>query len=108
MTYARHELVCEALGDATRRRILEELRREPRSVASLAAVLPITRPAVSQHLRVLTEAGLVGHRQEGTRHLYHIEPGGLNSLRAWLEDFWQDALDTFADYVSHNTDLDRK
>ena len=99
---ARHELVCEALGDATRRTILEELRREPRSVTSLAAALPVSRPAVSQHLRVLTDAGLVGHRQEGTRHLYHVEPDGLRPLRTWLEDFWQDALDTFADYVRHN------
>ena len=101
-SYARHELVCEALGDATRRTILEELRREPRSVTSLAAAMPVSRPAVSQHLRVLAEAGLVGHRQEGTRHLYHVEPDGLGPLRAWLDDFWQDTLDTFADFVRRN------
>jgi DNA-binding transcriptional ArsR family regulator len=97
--YALHDRVCDALGDGTRRSILEELRREPRSVRALAADLPVSRPAVSQHLRVLTEAGLVGHRQDGTRHVYHVEPDGLQPLRAWLDGFWQDVLDTFAEHV---------
>lgn len=91
--------VCEALGDATRRGILEQLRREPRSVSALASALPVSRPAVSQHLKVLHEAGLVGYTTEGTRNVYHLEPAGLEPLRAWLDDFWQDALDSFAAYV---------
>jgi len=89
----------EALGDATRRHILEELRRGPSSVGTLAEALPVSRPAVSQHLRVLQRAGLVGHAQQGTRNVYHLDPGGLEPLRTWLDAFWQDALDSFADFV---------
>ena len=91
--------VCDALGDPTRREILEQLRRRPSSVGTLAAALPVSRPAVSQHLKVLTTAGLVGHRQDGTRHVYHLDPAGLDTLRAWLDGFWQDALESFADFV---------
>lgn len=91
--------VCSALGDATRRDILEELRRRPCSVGVLADTLPVSRPAVSQHLKVLAEVGLVGHRREGTRNVYHLDPAGLEPLRAWLDGFWQDALDSFAAYV---------
>jgi DNA-binding transcriptional ArsR family regulator len=91
--------VCEALGDATRREILEQLRRSPRSVGALAAALPVSRPAVSQHLRVLHDAGLVRYAPHGTRNVYHLDPSGLEPLRGWLDGFWQDALDSFADYV---------
>ncbi|MGH8895093.1 MAG: ArsR/SmtB family transcription factor [Actinomycetes bacterium] len=93
------EDVCVALGDGTRREILEELRRRPCSVGALAEMLPVTRPAVSQHLKVLQEAGLVGHRSEGTRNVYHLDPSGLEPLRSWLDAFWQDALDSFAEHV---------
>lgn len=96
---SNHEAVFEALGDATRRDILEELRRRPCSVGALADMLPVSRPAVSQHLKVLHEAGLVGHRREGTRNVYHLDPAGLEPLRAWLDGFWQDALGSFAAYV---------
>ena len=92
--------VCEALGDLTRREILDRLRRGPTSVGALADALPVSRPAVSQHLKVLTTAGLVGHRQDGTRHVYHLDPAGFDTLRAWLDGFWQDALDSFAEYVN--------
>ena len=94
-----HQDVCEALGDATRREILERLRRRPSSVGALADALPVSRPAVSPHLKVLADAGLVGHRTDGTRHVYHLEPAGLEPLRAWLDGFWQDALDGFAAFV---------
>jgi DNA-binding transcriptional ArsR family regulator len=94
-----YEAVCEALGDATRREILEQLRRRPCSVGALAEVLPVSRPAVSQHLKVLYEAGLVAYATRGTRNIYHLDPAGLEPLRAWLDVFWQDALAGFADYV---------
>lgn len=92
-------VVCDALGDSTRREILEALRRKPASVGQLASVLPVSRPAVSQHLKVLHTAGLVGFREEGTRNVYHLRPEGLEPLRRWLDEFWQDALDSFAAFV---------
>jgi DNA-binding transcriptional ArsR family regulator len=94
-----HDAVCDALGDATRRDILERLRHRPSSVGVLARDLPVSRPAVSQHLKVLHEAGLVGYTAAGTRNVYHLDPQGTEPLRAWLEAFWQDALDGFASFV---------
>ena len=94
-----YAVLCEALGDATRREILEQLRRRPSSVGTLAAALPVSRPAVSQHLKVLSDAGLVAHRPDGTRNVYHLDPQGLEPLRSWLDAFWQDALDSFAAHV---------
>ena len=88
--------VLDALGDATRRQIFESLRGGPRSVGELASGLPVSRPAVSQHLRVLKEAGLVSDRKEGTRRLYGIEPGGLAGLRDYFDGFWGEALARFA------------
>jgi DNA-binding transcriptional ArsR family regulator len=90
-------LVLDALGDPTRRRVLELLRPGPRAVGELASELPVSRPAVSQHLRVLKGAGLVSERREGTRHLYRIDPAGLEALRTYLETFWDDALAAFAE-----------
>lgn len=84
-----------ALADPTRRRVFEELRRGPRSVGVIAARMPVSRPAVSQHLAVLKRAGLVGDRAEGTRRVYYIDPMGLASIRIWLDQFWDDALLTF-------------
>jgi DNA-binding transcriptional ArsR family regulator len=84
-----------ALADPTRRRVFEELRRGPRSVGVIAARMPVSRPAVSQHLAVLKKAGLVGDRAEGTRRVYYIDPMGLASIRIWLDQFWDDALLTF-------------
>ncbi len=89
--------VLDALGDATRRRILESLKSGPRSVGELAEGLPVSRPAVSQHLRVLKEAGLVTDRKEGTRRLYRVAPAGLESVRDYFDGFWSEALARFAD-----------
>ncbi len=88
--------VWEALGDPTRRSIFEGLRGGPRSVGELAEGLPVSRPAVSQHLRVLKEAGLVSDTRDGTRRLYRIDPRGLDELRAYFDRFWGDALERFA------------
>jgi DNA-binding transcriptional ArsR family regulator len=91
-TYA-HPL--DALGDETRRTIFERLRAGPQPVAELARGLPVSRPAVSQHLRVLKQAGLVRDRAVGTRRIYELDPDGVGRLRAWVEDFWTDALAAF-------------
>jgi DNA-binding transcriptional ArsR family regulator len=84
-----------ALGDATRRAILEQLRQGPSPVGELAAGVPVSRPAVSQHLRVLREAGLVTERREGTKRIYGLAPDGLAELRAYFEQFWTQALAGF-------------
>lgn len=92
MAYA-NALHC--LSDPTRRRVFERLRSGPKSVGVLAQGLPVSRPAVSQHLRALKEAGLVGERPEGTRRIYFIDPEGLGELRRWLDGFWDEALAAF-------------
>jgi DNA-binding transcriptional ArsR family regulator len=84
-----------ALADPTRRRVFERLRRGPKSVGALARGMPVSRPAVSQHLRALKEAGLVEDRAEGTRRVYFIDPHGLAALRRWLDQFWDEALAAF-------------
>jgi DNA-binding transcriptional ArsR family regulator len=84
-----------ALGDPTRRQILELLARAPSSVVDIARQLPVSRPAVSQHLKVLKEAGLVVHRAEGARHFYQADPEGLAVLRKYLESLWESALEQF-------------
>jgi DNA-binding transcriptional ArsR family regulator len=96
-TYASAGSVLDALGDPTRRRILEVLRNGERAVGDIASDLPVSRPAVSQHLRVLKGAGLVTDRPHGTRHLYSIDGTGLAALRAYLETFWDQALSSFRD-----------
>src|SRR5829696_8574097 len=85
----------DALGDGTRRAIFERLVQRPRAVGELAGELPVTRPAVSQHLRVLKEAGLVFDRAEGTRRVYAVDPRGLERLRGDLDRFWTHALSAF-------------
>lgn len=85
----------DALGDPTRRQVFELLRRGPRSVGELAAELPVSRPAVSQHLRVLEDAGLVTHRRNGTRNLYGLNGQGVAELRSWVDGFWDEALARF-------------
>lgn len=92
MAYA---LAMDALGDGTRRQILERLRDGPRAVGELAAQLPVSRPAVSQHLRVLKEAGLVTERRNGTRRLYRVDQEGLAEVRDYFESFWSDVLAAF-------------
>jgi DNA-binding transcriptional ArsR family regulator len=84
-----------ALADPTRGAVLERRRPGPRPVVEIARGLPVSRPAVSQHLRVLKEAGLVQERREGTRHFYSVNGDGLAGLREYFEEFWQEALDAF-------------
>jgi DNA-binding transcriptional ArsR family regulator len=88
--------VLDALGDPTRRGIFEALATGPMPVGRLAARLPISRPAVSQHLRVLKAAGLVKDRPSGTRRLYEIDPAGVREIRSWVEGVWTRALAAFA------------
>jgi len=85
----------DALGDPTRRQVFELLRTGPRSVGELAGQLPVSRPAVSQHLRVLEGASLVTHRRQGTRHLYELDTAGVGVLRDWVDGFWDEALARF-------------
>jgi DNA-binding transcriptional ArsR family regulator len=94
-----YESALRCLSDPTRRRIFERLRAGPRSVSALARGLPVTRPAVSQHLRALKDAGLVADRPDGARRIYYIDPHGLGELRRWLDGFWDDALAAFKDAV---------
>ena len=84
-----------ALSDPTRRQVLERLAEGPRAVGDLAEGLPVSRPAVSQHLKVLKGAGLVSDRQDGARRIYAIDPKGLGAMRAWLDQFWETALAAF-------------
>jgi len=83
------------LADPTRRRVFERLRHGPRAVNLIAAGLPVSRPAVSQHLKVLKSAGLVEERNEGVRRIYSLRREGLLELREWLDSFWDDALEAF-------------
>jgi len=85
----------DALGDPTRRAIFERLRSGPLAVGEIADELPVSRPAVSQHLRVLKQAGLVTERRNGTRRLYRIHPDGVGELRDYFDDFWNEALAAF-------------
>ena len=82
----------DALGDPTRRAIFDLLRQREMSVGEIAGQLPVSRPAVSQHLKVLTDARLVTYERNGTRNVYRLAPEGLSDLRSWLEEFWSDAL----------------
>jgi DNA-binding transcriptional ArsR family regulator len=90
----------QCLSDPTRRRVFEKLRAGPQSVGVLARGLPVSRPAVSQHLKVLKDAGLVGDRSEGARRVYYIDPEGLGELRRWLDQFWTDALESFKNEIA--------
>ena len=91
----------QALGDPTRRAVFERLRRGPRSVGDLASGLPVSRPAVSQHLRVLENAGLVRARRQGTRNFYSVDGEGLAELRTYFEGFWDEALAAFKAAAEH-------
>jgi DNA-binding transcriptional ArsR family regulator len=89
----------QCLSDPTRREVFERLRSGPQSVGVLAQGLPVSRPAVSQHLKALKTAGLVNDRSEGTRRVYYIDPDGLGELRRWLDQFWDEALKSFKSEV---------
>jgi DNA-binding transcriptional ArsR family regulator len=88
-------IALAALADPTRRAVFERLRSGPRSVKVIAQGMPVSRPAVSQHLKVLKEAGLVADRPEGNRRVYYVDPDGLGALRGWLDQFWDAALAAF-------------
>lgn len=106
MTYAK---ALHCLSDPTRRRVFERLRSGPQSVGVLAQGLPVSRPAVSQHLKALKEAGLVIDRSEGARRVYCIDPDGLGELRRWLDQFWDVALESFKSEVERpNSQRKRK
>ncbi|MEM7752994.1 MAG: metalloregulator ArsR/SmtB family transcription factor [Pseudomonadota bacterium] len=94
MTY---NSVFTSLADPTRRAVFEHLAKAPRSVGALAQEMPVSRPAVSQHLKVLSDAGLVTVRAEGTRRIYAVSPEKLGELRHWLDRMWSDALQAFAE-----------
>ena len=105
MTYT---LALEALGDPTRREIFERVAARPTAVGELAAALPVSQPAVSQHLRVLREAGLVAAEREGRRRVYRARPQGLAPLRDYLDRMWTDVLDAYAraaERVAGDTDV---
>jgi DNA-binding transcriptional ArsR family regulator len=96
-----------ALGDPTRRAIFERLAGRPQAVSELAADLPVSRPAVSQHLKVLKEAGLVVDRHAGKHRIYQVDPAGLAELRADLERFWSKALAAYKQVVEEPTEEER-
>jgi DNA-binding transcriptional ArsR family regulator len=96
MTYGN---ALAALADPTRRAVFERLRRGPASVGEVAADLPVSRPAVSQHLKALKLAGLVIDQPDGARRVYYIDPDGLGELRRWLDEFWDQALEAFRQEV---------
>jgi DNA-binding transcriptional ArsR family regulator len=93
-----------ALADPTRREVFSRLRGGGLAVGEIARGLPVSRPAVSQHLKVLKEAGLVSDRAEGTRRIYQIDPHGLAAMRAWLDQFWDVALQAFASEVENSSE----
>ena len=95
-----------ALGDPTRRRILEELRNGPLPVGRIADRLPVSRPAVSRHLRLLEAAALVRHDERGTRRVYEVDPRGVDALREWLDTWWDEPLRRYAAHVKEMTDVD--
>jgi DNA-binding transcriptional ArsR family regulator len=95
-----------ALGEPTRRAIVTSLAEGPRAVSEIAAALPISRPAVSQHLKVLKDAGLVTERSAGTRRIYRLNPAAVAALRDQLDTFWNRALTNYADVVAAPSDED--
>jgi DNA-binding transcriptional ArsR family regulator len=100
MSYRSSALALTALGDPTRRQIFERLAAGPSAVGDLAKDLPVTRPAVSQHLKVLKQAGLVSETVAGTRRIYRIDPRGIGAVRAWLDQHWSAAIDAFQAYAN--------
>ena len=96
-----------ALGDPTRRAILEQLAVRPSAVGELAATLPVSRSAVSQHLRVLKEAGLVNETPDGVRRIYRLDPRGIAAMRDWLDAHWSTALDAFKNFADDELEKDK-
>jgi DNA-binding transcriptional ArsR family regulator len=105
MAYSSNALQSfAALGDPTRRAIFERVAARPAAVGVLARGLPVSRPAVSQHLRVLKEAGLVTETAEGTRRIYRVDPRGIAAMRDWLDAHWSTALDAFKAFADAEID----
>ena len=100
---ASAEQALDAIGNPTRRAMLKLLRAGEKTVQEMTDDLPVTQSAVSQHLRVLREAGLVTARAEGTRRLYSVELGQLGQVRAWVDSFWDDVLDSFVEHMDRQT-----
>ena len=96
-----------ALADPTRRAVFERVGRSPAAVGEIAAGLPVSRPAVSQHLKVLKEAGLVTETPHGTRRIYRLDRGGIGALRDWLDQFWAGQLGAFRDFVEQQEQEDK-
>ncbi len=96
-----------ALGDPTRREIFQRVAERPRAVGELASGLPVSRPAVSQHLKVLKEAGLVREVADGTRRVYHIDPRGVGAMREWLDKHWRAALGAFQKFADDETEKEQ-
>jgi DNA-binding transcriptional ArsR family regulator len=94
----------DALGDPTRRAIVERLANGPTAVGTLARGLPVSRPAVSQHLRILKEAGLVTENSEGTRRIYRLDPRGIGAMRDWLDAHWATAFEAFAKAADNDSE----
>lgn len=103
----RSRAVLHALGDPTRQTIIERLARRPSSVGRLAKGLPVSRSAVSQHLRVLKEAGLVSDDADGTRRVYRLDPRGIAAMREWLDTHWRAALDAFQVFADAEFDKEK-
>jgi DNA-binding transcriptional ArsR family regulator len=103
-----HAKALDCLGDSTRRQVLERLRSGPLSVGEIARDMPISRPAVSQHLALLKQAGLVIDRPVGTRRVYYIDPRGLSAVRAWFDQFWDQALASFQEEVERRIQGDKE
>ena len=101
---ATAEAALNALADPTRRQLIERLKSGPRAVGDLARGVPVSRPAVSQHLAVLKAAGLVRDVADGTRRVYEIDPKGLGAVRAWLDDMWGNALERFGNELDEESD----
>src|SRR5262245_6233977 len=104
MTYQGPQAGFSALSDPTRRAIFEKIARRPQSVAELAAGFSVSRPAVSQHLKVLKEARLVIERKDGTRNVYRLDPKGVEAMRGYLDRFWDRALEAFKNAVEQEKD----
>lgn len=96
-----------ALADPTRREIFERVAAMPAAVVDLARGMPVSRPAVSQHLKVLKEAGLVREVAQGTKRIYHIDPRGVGAMRDWLDEHWRGALGAFQDFADKEYEKER-
>jgi DNA-binding transcriptional ArsR family regulator len=104
-----HDIQLDAMGDPTRRAIVQTLRAQgAMAVGDLARRFPVSRPAISQHLKILKDARLVADEAQGRRRLYRLDPAGFSSLRDYFDQFWTEALDAFAEHVEARANLKRR